>query len=517
MRARLAIVWVAAVVLASCASDDNGGAESSKSADGTSSVETGGSDPSDPAVSAPPSSSQNPSPTTPDSDLAPETDDTRPASATAGSDEGVDPYFPASGNGGYDVEHYQLAIDADTDTDGSTKSIDAVATLTITSTDDLASFSLDLEALEVRSVRLGGNEVEFRQRAGEIRITPEQTITANETFDVEVSYDGQPQPKPYGSLGNIGWSSNETSTWVVSEPNGAATWFPSNDQPGDKATFRFEITVPESLEAVANGRMVSDAATGDGRRTWVWDMDAPMATYLATVVIDDLTFDTGEGPDGIRLRDAVPDTLSASYDDFTKLHTDMLEYFTELFGPYPFDEYGIVVVDARLGLALETQTFSVFGSGAISEVILAHELVHQWFGDSVTPVYWRDIWLNEGFATYGQLMWTSEQSGSPGIDESMRRLATGGSGDTSAVVDPGADNLFGSSVYYRGALTLHALRLDIGDDAFFQTVRTWAERYRHANATTDDFIALAEEVSGKQLDELFDAWLSAGPPPRLPN
>ncbi|CAN5848270.1 M1 family metallopeptidase [soil metagenome] len=434
-----------------------------------------------------------------------------------GSAEGDDPYFPASGNGGYDVKHYELAIDADTDTEGATESIDAVATLKVTSTETLESFSLDLEALEVSSVRVDGSAVGFRQRAGEIRVTPRQTIAADETFEIEVSYHGRPQPKPYGSLGDIGWSSNETSTWVASEPNGAATWFPSNDQPGDKATFRFEITVPKSLEAVANGTMLSNAVTGDGRRTWVWEMDAPMATYLATVVIDDFTFDTGKGPDGIRLRDAIPDALVDESDDYTEMHAEMLEYFIEQFGPYPFDDYGIVVVDADLGLALETQTFSLFGSGAVTESILAHELAHQWFGDSVTPVYWRDIWLNEGFATYGQLMWTSDQPGSAGIDESMRRVATGRSSDGDAVLDPGADSLFGSNVYYRGALTLHALRLEVGDDAFFETLRTWAERYRHANATTDDFIALAEDVSGAQLDELFDAWLGAGPPPALPD
>jgi aminopeptidase N len=299
----------------------------------------------------------------------------------------------------------------------------------------------------------------------------------------------------------------------VSEPIGAATWFPSNDVPTDKATFRFAITVRDGLTAAANGELVSSEGNGDGSLTWVWEMDDPMATYLATVVIDEFTILREDGPDGIELRSVVPEGAEGRYRNINALHAEMLEYFVELFGPYPFDEYGLVIVDAPLGFALETQTLSIFAVGTGDENTVAHELAHQWFGNSVTLASWSDIWLNEGFATYAAALWETGDD----VDEQMRSLQRQLAGDTTHLRDPGAGRLFDGPIYARGALTLHALRLEVGDDAFFEILRTWADINAGGNASTDDLLALAADVSGDDdLAAVLEPWLDGSPLPELP-
>ena len=508
---------VAALTVASCAPDgpDASGAPqgSAPTASTTSPAATS------PVATSPATSSpaQERSPTAPTGGAA-------PADAVEGSARGDDPYFPSSGNGGYDVEHYDVAIDAETDAAGRTGSIEAVASITLTATEDLASFSLDLAGLEVGAVTIDGAEASFAHHGGELRVEPASVIVAGATVTATVTYAGTPTTRSLGNLGDTGgnlgdtgWSTNDDATWVMSEPSGTATWLPSNDQPNDKATIRLSVTVPDELEAVANGDLVSEDESGAGRRTWVWEMDEPIATYLVTVVIDDMTIDSGRGPGGIELRDAVPVRLGGRFDDFTDVHTEMIEYFTERFGAYPFEEYGIVVVDAELGLALETQTLSLFGRDAVTDEILAHELAHQWYGNSVTIADWRDIWLNEGFATYAQYMWSADRGGGAALDERMRSIHEELRVRSDPIYDPGSDAMFGGAVYAGGALMLHVLRLELGDDQFFELLRTWAQRYRHSTASTDDFLALSEEVSGRPLDDLFDSWLSGGALPDLPD
>jgi aminopeptidase N len=196
----------------------------------------------------------------------------------------------------------------------------------------------------------------------------------------------------------------------------------------------------------------------------------------------------------------------------------MIDYFDDLFGPYPFTSYGAVVVDEPLGLALETQTVSTFGSDLLDEEIVAHELAHQWFGNSVTVERWQDIWLNEGFATYGEWLWAAHAGGND-VDTLARQTA-GEAGDGRDLGpppgDPGPGELFAPSIYVRGALTLHALRLTIGDNLFFAVLQAWTGSNSGGNATTEEFIALAEQTSGQRLGDLFDAWLDAETMPALP-
>ncbi len=432
-----------------------------------------------------------------------------------GADGAGDPYYPELGNGGYDVATYDLVVEwlADAGT------IDATATIDLTATQDLSSLNLDLVGLDVEQIAVDDQEASFRRDGRELTIDLPEVLLDGDHASVVVDYSGTPETVRVGTdLFGVGWQTDGRDAYVVSEPAGAATWFPANDHPTDKATFRFEITVPADLEVVANGLRVSNEVNGD-RQTWVYEASDLMATYLASIVIGDLTFHESTSPTGVPIRDAYPPRLAdAARIDFGSTG-EMLGVFEDWFGPYPFEVYGQVVVDEVLGFALENQTLSMFGSDLVTglgliDQIVAHELAHQWYGNAVSPATWQDIWLNEGFATYGEWIW-AEASGGRTIAESA--AATHAEADFGvAPGDPGPEELFQPTVYLRGGLVLHALRVDIGDEAFRTVLREWARRFDDATAATADFQDLAEEVSGTDLDGLFDAWVYGDGLPPLP-
>ncbi|MGH9137189.1 MAG: M1 family metallopeptidase [Acidimicrobiales bacterium] len=422
-----------------------------------------------------------------------------------------DPYFPGLGNGGYDVRSYDVALSVDP----ATGRISGVTTAAATATQSLSSFTLDLVGLEVAAITVDDESAAFERADRELRVKPESPIESGDDFTVAVTYAGDPEPVVSEALGAVGWTDIDDGSFVLSEPEGGATWFPVNDHPVDKATYRFLITVPEGTEAAANGVLTEERDNGDGTTTWIWTMDDPMASYLATVVIGDLIFEEEEeGPAGVAIRNVYMEDVADAASAVFERQGEMIDFFDDLFGPYPFDVYGAVVVDVGLGLALETQTLSLFGrdivsAGSAAEFVVAHELAHQWFGNSVSLRTWQDIWLNEGFSTYAEWLWLDHDGDTPldvQVREARQFLRSTGSDDV-IIGDPGAADLFALAVYDRGALTLHALRTTVGDDAFFVTMQRWAADFAHGNATTADFVALAESVSGAELDEFFDAWL----------
>jgi aminopeptidase N len=442
-----------------------------------------------------------------------EAPDDEPAAggSSVGEDNVGDDYTPDSGATGYDVEHYDLDIAWDP----AAQHLDGTATITATALQELTGFSLDLLDLDVGDVTVDGDRAEVEVEGRDVRITPAEGLAEGDEFEVVVEYAGTPVPVLSAGF-ETGWlTTDDGGAYVIGEPDGAATWFPGNDHPSDKATFDVDVTVPQGWTAAGPGAFGGSERQG-GEVTWSWSEDDPMATYLVPLAIGRYEMVEGETDSGIPLVSFYPEAEADRFDEVFGDAGEMIEAFEELFGPYPFDEYGAIVVPEATGLALETQTRSTFGNdvGDI-ELFRAHELAHQWFGDDVTPERWEDIWLNEGFASYGEMLWFEASRDDYDIDQdAAARRAT--IDDGGPILDPGVDRWFGNSVYQRGGLALHALRRTVGDDAFFEILQQWTATKGGGNATTDDFIALAEDVSGEELDDFFQAWLEDEGVPELP-
>ena len=442
-----------------------------------------------------------------------------------------DDFYPTLGNDGYDVQTYLIDL---TISDDLTEINEGVVTISAKATQDLSAFNLDFLGMTVDEVTVNGEEANVSRDGREMTITPDEALAEGEAMEVVVSYHGAPGTDEDGDDldFNNGWFYYDTGVLVASEPDGSAVWFPANDHPLDKAKFRFVIDVPAPYVVAANGALVETEEAGE-RVTYTWDMNYPMATYLATVNIQTFEERTDESGSGVHIRNYFPEDLADAGQRVFGRQAEMIDYFETIFGPYPFDQYGVVVADVALGFALETQTISLFGknvilhgvtaSGAPAESVIAHELAHQWFGDSLTPATWRDIWLNEGFATYAQVLWAEYKYGPDAASQMlgefygeirnpilvMRGVAAPG--------DPPPNRLFNTSVYLRGGWALHALRLHIGDEAFFELLLEYAARYKYGNVTTQDFIDLTVEISGDETAAgLLEAWLYEDAVPDVP-
>lgn len=426
-----------------------------------------------------------------------------------------DPYFPTLGNGGYDVDNYELSLSYEP----GSGNLEGDARISAAATQDLSSFSLDFSGLDVSEVTVDGEEAEYRDEGAKLFITPSDALAGGDEFEVVVTYSGTPQlTSSESDVEGLGWYVLEdVGSFVLAEPEGAHTWFPCNDHPSDKATVSVTLEVPDGFEVAGNGELVGEGDDG-GSRSWSWRSDEVIATYLVAPSVGNYEIERIEQGDEPFLRNFVPPEVADQGVGDLEVTARMITEFEEVFGPYPFGEYGIVVVPEYLGTAMENQTMSLVGIEAATEpdeLLLAHELAHQWFGNSVSLEVWSDIWLNEGPATYAEYLW--EEATTPGfdVDDAMASLHAEIGGDTPPG-DPGASEMFGESVYYRGALTLHALRRTIGDEDFFRLLQTWTDRYRYSNATTEDFISAAGEVSGVDLGDFFDAWLYQDEMPELP-
>ncbi len=418
-----------------------------------------------------------------------------------------DPYFPLAGNGGTDVLHYDLDLDYTPPAAGAPLegNLEGVATIDVVATADLDRFNLDLRGLTASEVTVNGKSMAFEQTDNELVITPRPKLKSGREAQVVVTYGGT-TVRPTDIEGALyGWVTTADGAMVVSEPDGSATWFPVNDHPTDKSSYTFEITVPEGLVAVANG-LLTGSVTADGKTTWSWDAPDPMAAYLATATVGNFTLNEYTAPNGTPIIDALDaDRPPSAYADLA-LTGEMLTFFEGLYGAYPFNSYGAIVDDDSVGYALETQTRSFFSRNA-REGTIAHELAHQWMGDQVSPERWADIWLNEGWATYSEWMWNEYRDRDTAQETFDAYYADPETDWGTVVADPGPLGLFLSPVYDRGAATLHALRVKIGDDAFFELAQTWVERFGGGTASTQDFAGLAEEVSGQDLDAFFEAWV----------
>ncbi|WP_030451933.1 M1 family metallopeptidase [Herbidospora cretacea] len=424
-------------------------------------------------------------------------------SGTAGAAGIGDADFPTDGNGGYDVGHYTLALSYDP----ATRLLAGTATIDATATEHLSSFNLDLRGFTVSAVTVGGRPAAFTRSGDEMTVTAD--LPKGSAFRAAVTYQGEPKPvRDSSNLGTYGFVPTSDGSFVTSEPNGAKTWFPGNDHPADKATYEFRLTVPDGVTAIANGELAGEPASKDGKTTFVWRETHPMVSYLATMTTGKFLVKTGDSEGGVPVYAAVDPRYQNQLDRLYEVSARITDYWSSVFGPYPFKSTGGIVDDFASGYALENQTKPIYGGFEPDEGIIAHELAHQWFGDSVSINRWKDLWLNEGFATYAEWLWSEHQGRATAQQTFDRHYAN--TIDPMWNYPPGVaqkNDLFNNSVYYRGAMALHALRVRVGDDAFFKIIRQWATDHRYGNATTEQFIALAEKVSGQNLHDLFDQWL----------
>jgi aminopeptidase N len=433
---------------------------------------------------------------------------------SAGS-AGGSPYLSSHGDRTYRVAHYDLALDYRPEP----ARLTGRATISAVAEEALASVRLDLGRLRVDRVLVNGARARHVHREGKLLVLPPAPILPGSPFVVTVRYAGPPQPIR-SHWGDIGWEELTDGAFVASQPTGAPSWFPCNDHPADKATYRITVTAPTRYTVVANGALAA-RRTGGGTTSWAYEQPTPMSTYLATVQIGRYDLIELSGAP-VPQRAAVPRRLLDRFGHDFQRQPAMVTAFEYLFGPYPFADYGVVVVEDDLEVPLEAHGLSIFGANHVDghrgfERLIAHELAHQWFGNSLTVAEWRHIWLHEGFAKYAEWLW-SEVSGGPAADvHASRSWATVAAlPQDLRVADPGVRRLFDDRVYERGALALHALRKALRDEAFFALLRDWTAEHRNGTVTTEQFEAAAARHATRSLDDLFAAWLHEPALPPLP-
>jgi aminopeptidase N len=438
-----------------------------------------------------------------------------------GADGIGDPYYPDLGNGGYDAQHYTLDLTPDL----AANWLDAEVTIEAISTQELSAFSLDFRGFTIAAVTVNGAPATFERRERELTIAPAAPLPTGATFDVTIRYSGAPD-EVYSRITpeRAGWIPYEGGVFAMSNPDGAEAWFPVNNHPADKATYTIRVTVPEPYVAVAVGLPTETIRGDDGRATYVWEASDPVGCQVTTVAIGKFVSETIETPDGIPIRYYYPAAIEEMFQGRFALVPEMLAFLETVLGPYPFPAYGITA--GAHDTAHEAQMMQLYDPEHICadfppEEYIAHEMAHQWFGNSLSVARWQDVWLGEGFAGYGAWLWLEHVYGPDEFHRMIYQRYYRAAHPPYPMPPgrPSPDDLFYWNdfryFYDRGVLALHALRLRMGDEAFFATLQAFTARYQYGNVTIEDFIAIAEEFSGEDLTEFFDGWLYADDMPAI--
>ncbi|MEU0639977.1 M1 family metallopeptidase [Streptomyces albidoflavus] len=438
-----------------------------------------------------------------------------------------DPLFPHLGNPGYDVTAYDISLAYSGD---NTAPLDAVTVIDARSTARLERINLDFAHGQATSVTVDGAPARFAPAGEDLVVTPAAPVPAGSPLRITVRHTSDPADP---ADGQGGWVRTRDGLAMANQADAAHRVFPCNDHPADKAAFTFRVTTPKRLTAVAAGLPAGKPVTRGATTTWTYRTAHPMATELAQVGIGDLAVVRREGPGGLPLRDVVPTADREALEPWLDRTPGHLAWLQDRLGPYPFETYGLLVADAETGFALETQTLSLFEKNVFThgeadragtESIMVHELAHQWFGDSVSPAAWSDLWISEAHATWYEALWAAEHGG-PALEERMRRAyrdsdgwrAAGGPPARPKAPEPGEKiSLFRPVVYDGSALVLYALRQEIGEAAFGRLQRAWVREHRDASASTTDFVTLASRTAGRDLSAFFQGWLYGERTPAVP-
>ncbi|MGH3881092.1 MAG: M1 family metallopeptidase [Actinophytocola sp.] len=434
---------------------------------------------------------------------------TKAVEAEPGADGVGDPYYPQDGNGGYDVTGYHVSISYDP----KSRQLTGDTRVAAKATGDLERFNLDLSGLKVSAVEVDGEAAKFeRQGEHELVVTPAASVADGAEFTARVRYAGVPKGPEESSLGDNGWQLAQSGgAFVAGEPHSAATWYPANDTPRDKATFKLDARVPNGWSVISNGREKPPTPGDDGWTTYHWEEPTRIATYLTTVGIDRWKFDRSTLPGGIPVVSAYAPGVEYKRDVESGL-PEIIEFLSSKFGPYPQSAAGGIYINEDIGFSLETQGRPIYASWAELTVVV-HENAHQWFGNSVSVQSWSDICLNECFASYAQWLWDEAKEG-VNLDDQYRQEAARANNRLwgGKLYDMGAGNEF-TSVYDKGPMALHALRREIGDRAFDRVLREWPAQHRDGNASWPEFEQFVQKVAGKDLSGFFGAWFHADTEP----
>ena len=380
---------------------------------------------------------------------------------------------------------------------------------------DLNEIDLNFyDNMNISKVLLNNTPVSYNLSNTRLSVPVENSIP--DTFNIRVVYEGTPKYEGLGSF-SFGKIDSQSVIYNLSEPIYASTWFPCNDRPDDKALLDMSITNDSSETSVSNGILVGTTLNGD-RKTFHWRTYYPISTYLISIYSSKYdnfhdTYVSLDKKDSMKIQYyAFPEHLDYAKVDF-KDHPEMIKFFSETFGEYPFikEKYGVAEFLWQLG-AMENQTITGIGSNFVRgrrffNDIYVHELAHSWFGDAVGPKTWKDIWLNEGFATYCEALYDEHNYGEKALRSSM--LSKYQDNFSGTLYNPGS-NLFNSTVYDKGAWVLHMLRHEVGDSVFFRILRTYYNEYKYKNADTEDFKNVCERVSRKNLSKFFEQWVYVG-------
>ncbi|MDF6041843.1 M1 family metallopeptidase [Streptomyces sp. JH14] len=435
-----------------------------------------------------------------------------------------DPYFPTHGDTRYRIHRYELALTYRP----AANRLSGTARLSgIADCGPLREFSLDLADFRLSRVTVDGRTTHYTHRDGKLRIRPAKTLEAGAAFTVEVHYTGNPAPIR-SHWGLLGWEELTDGALVASQPIGAPSWYPCNDRPGDKASYQISLTAPSPYTVVVGGRLLT-RTTRASSTTWVYEQPAPTPSYLVGLSVGRYqTVRFTDPASSLDTRRPVPQTAYVPARLVPEFTTDfarqpqMMDFFEDAFGPYPFDEYTVVVADEELDIPVEAQGMATFGTNHLggrraSERLIAHELAHQWFGNSLTVADWQHIWLNEGFAKYAEWLW-SEHAGGPPAQTLAARAHTylQRQRQDLRLADPGRRMMFDDRLYERGGLAVHAMRCALGEEPFFQMLKRWTATHRHGSVTTADFAAHAQQYTPRPLSPVINAWVRQPALPALP-
>ncbi|GGZ36420.1 M1 family metallopeptidase [Streptomyces poonensis] len=437
-----------------------------------------------------------------------------------------DRLYPHLGNPGYDVKSYDLAFAYP---GSNSEPLTVVTTIEARTTSRLDHVNLDFAHGEVGSVEVNDAPADFTEVGEDLVVTPKEPLSKGSALRITVRHTSDPTS---AASGESGWVRTADGLVLANQADAAHRVFPCNDHPSDKAMFTVRVSAPEGYRAVANGLPAGEEHATKST-AWTYRTEHPMATELLQVAIGRSTVLHRSGPHGLPVRDVVPVKDRGRLERWLGKTPGQIAWMEGKVGRYPFETYGLLVADARLGFELETQTLSLFERDLFTrpefpewyvDSVMVHELAHQWFGNSVSPRTWSDLWISEGHATWYEALY-AEEMGGRSLDERMK-LAYGASDGWRAAGGPPAapeapeagrkTGIFRPNVYDGAALVLYALRQEIGRPAFERLQRAWVSLHRDGTAGTDDYKELASVIAGRDLNDFFHAWLYGQRTPPMP-